>query len=515
MAGLFAQLRERKVFRVGLVYLAAAWLIMQVADIIVPALGMPDWILSLAVVCLLLGLPVALGLAWAFELTPNGIRRDSAGEHAGGVEAASPTAAAPARSLAILPFLDISPQRDNEYFVDGLTEELLILLTEVRGLRVASRTSCFAFKNQSADVATVGDRLNVSHVVEGSVRKHEDQLRIAVKLVDITTDSPVWSATYDRTLGDVFAIQRDIGTKVVGALRGTLQQQELADVTTRNPAAYEYYLRGRGYLMTHGTQQMEYAAGMFKKAVTLDPRFARAWAGLAAAKASLAIYHGGGADAASVAEEASRRAVSLAPDRADTHAVRGLALLASNSFEDAGRSFDRALSFNPNHFDALYYYARACVHQGNMPKAAQLFERGAAVNPEDYECPLLASSMYERLGDSDKARDSARRGLVNARRHIEDFPDNHRAYDMGACALVKLGNIRDALVWAEKARALSPTDVGTRYNLACVYAQTGQADKAFECLKGLPIPRSWIENDSDLHSLRDDPRYATVGRPDA
>lgn len=519
MRSLFRQLRDRKVFRAGLVYLAAAWLVMQVADVVMPALHLPDWTLTLVVVALIIGFPVALVLAWAFELTPQGLKPDSAGAVPETSEAESDTAGPGPRegetpSVAILPFLDLSPDRDNEYFVDGLTEELLTSLTGIAGLRVASRTSSFAFKNQHVDLNTLADRLDVTHVVEGSVRKHEDQLRISVKLVHAGSDTPVWSAAYDRKLDDVFAIQRDIASHVVGALRGRLRPRELADVTTSDPRAYEYYLRGRGYLMTHGTRQMEFARQMFTRAVEIDADFARGWSGLAAASAALAIYHGGGDEAAETASRASSRAVELAPDRADSHAVRGLALLASGEFEAAGAAFEKALSIDPRHFEALYYYARACVHEGKVEKALELFERGAAVNPDDYECPLLASSLYSRLGQPEASREAARRGLAIARRHLDDYPDNHRAYDMGACALIKLGEADQAMAWAEKARALSPSDVGTRYNAACVYAQAGEIDLAFECLEGLPIPRSWVENDSDLDALRSDPRYGQVGRPD-
>jgi TolB-like protein/Flp pilus assembly protein TadD len=510
MRRIFRELHDRKVFRVGLVYLAAGWLVLQVADVVVEPLGLPAWSLTLVVVLVAIGFPIAVALAWAFQITPEGIRRDAEAR----AEKEQPEAGQTQRSVAILPFLDLSPERDQEYFVDGLSEELLSMMSAIPALRVASRTSCFAFKNQQVDVATVGGRLGVAHVVEGSVRKDRDRLRITVKLVRVATDSTTWNATYDRTLDDVFAIQRDIAAHVAKALKGTLGPQEIGDDATTDPRAYEYYLRGRGYFITHGTHQFGFARRMFEKAVEIDPDFARAWAGLAATCASLAIYHGGGAEAVAAAETASRKAVEFAPDRADSHAVRGMALLASEAFEEAGRAFEKALSINPEHFDALYYFARARVHEGRIEEAAGLFERAAGVNPDDYECPLLASSIYEKLGEAERARASARRGLENVERHLEDYPDNHRAYDLGACALVKLGETRKAIEWSEKARALSPNDVGTRYNAACVYAQAGELDRAFECLRGLPIPRSWIENDSDLDALRDDPRYATVGKAD-
>jgi len=515
MRRIFRELRDRKVFRVGLVYLAAGWLVLQVADVIVEPLGMPAWSLTLIVVLVAIGFPIAVGLAWAFQITPEGIRRDA--EARGSQQPAEADDAF--RALAILPFLDLSPERDQEYFVDGLSEELLTLLSGIPALRVASRTSCFAFKNQQVDVATVGERLGVGHVVEGSVRKDRDRLRITVKLVRVATDSTVWNATYDRTLDDVFAIQRDIAAHVAKALKGTLGPREAGDDATTDPRAYEYYLRGRGYFITHGTHQFEFARKMFEKATEIDPGFARAWAGLAATCASLAIYHGGGEDAVAAAEAASRKAVELAPERADSHTVRGMALLASEAFEAAGEAFEKALSLNPEHFEALYYFARARVHEGRVGEAAELFERAARVHPDDYECPLLVSSIYEKLGDTEgdteRARQSARRGLENVERHLEDYPDNHRAYDLGACALVKLGETGKAIEWSEKARALSPNDVGTRYNAACVYAQAGEIDRAFECLEGLPMPRTWIENDSDLDALRDDPRYATLGKPDS
>lgn len=523
MRKLLGELKQRHVFRVAAVYVIAAWIIMQVVDVMFPALGLQSWTMTLVAALLIVGFPVALLMAWALELTPQGIRRTTSAP----MNEATPPGAKPhesdnvpavtaserplgvttQKSIAVLPFADVSPARDNEYFSDGLCEELLNVLTRVPGLRVASRTSCFAFRDKNADIPTVAERLHVTHVVEGSVRKHGEQIRIKAQLIEVETDTHLWSDTWNRSLGDIFAIQDDIARSIVEALALTLNPGDAAVATTGVPRAYDHYLKGLSFYHRFGPKSQGFAIEMFERATALDPRFAKAWAGLAGAHAALAVYHGGGDAELRAADEASRKAVELAPELAETHAARAVYFSAREEFEEAARAFERAVALNPGLFEAWYQYARTALHQGRYRRALELFERAAEVNPDDYQGPLIAAPLYRRLGDEDKAVEAERRGVVLAERHLEDYPDNARAYFLATSALWSLGRKEDAYAWNERAIAIDPEDPATRYNIACFYAQVGEIDKAFEYLENPITSRTWAENDPDLEPLRADPRF--------
>ena len=523
---LLGELKQRHVFRVGAVYAIAAWIIMQVVDVMFPALGLQSWTTTLVAALLIVGFPVALLMAWALELTPQGIRRTTSapmieattpGTQPDDVDPASVISVAEAadpvdtkKSIAVLPFADMSPAHDNEYFSDGLCEELLNVLTRVPGLRVASRTSCFAFKGKDADIPTVAGRLHVTHVVEGSVRKYGEQIRITAQLIEAATDTHLWSDTWDRSLGDIFVIQDDIARSIVAALALNLNPGDAPDATTRNARAYDHYLKGLSFYHRFGPKSHGFAIEMFGRATALDPGFAKAWAGLAAAHAALAVYYDGGEAALEAADEASGKAVELAPELAETHAARAIYFSARERFDEAARAFERAIALNPGLFEAWYQYARTAVHQGRYRRALELFERAAEVNPDDYQSPLIAAPIYRSLGNEDKAMEAERRGVALAERHLEDYPDNARAYFLATSALWSLGRKEDAYAWSERAIAIDPVDRATRYNIACFYAQVGEIDKAFEYLENAITSRTWAENDPDLEPLRADPRFKAL-----
>jgi adenylate cyclase len=414
------------------------------------------------------------------------------------------------KSIAVLPFADMSPARDNEYFSDGLCEELLSVLTTVPNLRVSSRTSCFAFKGKDVDIPTVAERLRVSHVVEGSVRKSGELIRITAQLIEADTDAHLWSKTWDRSLGDIFAIQDEIARSIVEALALTLNPGDVPDATTRDPRAYDHYLKGLSFYHRFGPKSQGFAIEMFGRATALDPGFAKAWAGSAGAYSVLAVYHGGGEAALAAADEASRKAIDLAPAMAEAYAARAVYFSAGERFDEAARAFERAIALNPGLFEAWYQYARTVLHQGRYRRALELFERAAEVNPDDYQSPLIAAPVYRSLGQEDKALEAERRGVALAERHLEDYPDNARAYFLATSALWNLGRKKEAVAWNERAIAIDPWDPVTRYNSACFYAQVGEIDKAFDFLENTVTSRSWAENDPDLEPLRADPRFKAL-----
>jgi adenylate cyclase len=516
MRPILKELRERNVIKVALVYLAAGWVLMQIVDVMFPALGLPPWALTLVASLLIIGFPVALVLAWALDLTPDGIRRAPASGAIADIaedseqDRASPVAgkndSAP-KSIAVLPFADMSPEHDQAYFSDGLTEELLNVLTRVPDLRVSSRTSCFAFKDKNADIRTVAERLQVSHVVEGSVRKSGERIRITAQLIEADTDSHLWSETWDRDVGDIFAIQDDIARSIVDVLALKLRPGDAPDATTQDPRAYDLYLKGLSFYHRFGPKCQVYAIDLFKRATKLDPGFAKAWAGLAGSHAILAVYHSGGEAALTATDEASRKAIELAPELAEAHTARAIYYSATQRFDDAAREFEHAIRLNPQHYEAWYHYARTAMHQNRPRRALELYERAAEVNPDDFQAPLLSAPVYRSLGMEDKALEASRRGVMLAERHVEDYPDNARAHFLASLALVNLGRMEQAIEWVERAIAIDPDDSSTRYNVACFYAQLGEIEKALDYLEGSVTSRSWLESDPDLDPLRSHPRF--------
>lgn len=515
MLSFLKELRERKVGKVAVVYLVGGWLLIQVADVMFPALGLADWTVTLVAALLIVGFPIALILAWAYELTPDGIRLEQGSIASSGN--AVPDAAAEAlekpreNSIAVLPFIDLSPSRDNEYFSDGLTEELLNVLTAASDLRVSSRTSCFTFKGKDADIPTVAKKLNVSYVLEGSVRKAGNQIRITAQLIEAAGDTHLWSETYDRELENIFEIQDDIAQEIARTLRVKMDPRAAAELKAASAKAYDLYLRGRDFYHKFAPKPLRYAIEMFGRATELDPAFARAWCGIADCHSVLVTYHQGGAADLENSATASRKAIELAPTLAAAHVSRGLHHLASKRYGDARRAFRQAIDLDGKDFEAHYHLARACFHENDLEDALKWFEKAADLSPDDFNGPLVAAPIYRQLGQIDKARAAEARGLESAERYLEVHPDNARAYYLGAWPLYAAGEKDKAYEWAERALAIDPDDGSTLYNIACFYAQTGQLDLALDCLeRGGIHSAEWMAVDPDLDPIRDDPRFKKV-----
>ena len=505
MSNFFREIRVRGVIKVGIAYLVGAWLVLQLADVIFPAMGLSNKSVTLVLGLLVVGFPLALILAWVFDITPDGIRRT--GEAKTGD---SPSYVASGPSIAVIPFPDMSAEGDQEYFCDGLTEELLNVLTCIPNLRVASRTSSFSLKGKEIDLKDVANRFNVAHVLEGSVRKSGNQIRVTAQLIESATDSHLWSETYDRELDDIFAIQDDIAACVLAALKLKLGTTRAANEDTTNAKAYEYFLRGRGYAVPGGVRQTQLAAEMFMKAVDLDPGFIRAWINLAKMCAIHAVFFGNQAHWREVAKKAGDKLLEIAPERAESYLARAYAETAAGNHEVSEAAFRKAIALDSKMSSAHHYLGRAQWHQGKTRAAAESFASATACDPEDYESPFLAANAYAKEGDKRNQRRFSRIGLKRAEKILEDYPDNQRAYYLGALALEVLGEKDRAYEWIERALALDANDLATQYNAACFYATVGEIEKALDCLENSVISRTWIENDSDLDSLRDHPRYQAV-----
>jgi adenylate cyclase len=499
------ELRDRKVFRVAIVYLVAGWLVMQIADVMFPALGLPEWSVTLVAALLIVGFPVALVLSWAFEAGPDGIHRDKRDDD-------KATVSADSKSVGVLPFADMSPGKDQEYFSDGLTEELLNVLAQLPGLRVSSRTSSFSLKNANADIRTVAERLGTAYVVEGSVRKADDNLRITAQLIEASSDTHLWSQTYDRELDDVFAIQDDIARQIAKVLQVKLLPDSLPSPTTDNVEAYEYFLRGRGLFNRLGYQNIRSAIDMFEKATIADPEFARAWAGLALGHAYCVLLYGTGAADMHAADEASSRAIALNPELADGYVARIMVCAAGSRGKEAEAAFRKAVELDPDNFEAYYQFGRYMFKQGKFERVIELWERAREIDPDDFQTPNVSIGIYQHLGDRDKALQAAKAGARTAALYVEQHPDNSRAWMLGARAFLHLGERDKAMQFAEAALHTDPDSESTNYNGACFYALAGEIEKALDCLEDAIAfnDPDWMDNDSDLDPLRGEPRFQAL-----
>jgi TolB-like protein/Flp pilus assembly protein TadD len=505
------QLKKRKVIRVALVYVVVGWFLMQFGEVTFEALKLPEWALTLLIVIVLLGFPIALVLAWALEITPEGIRRDSdglQGEPGGGAPKLDKTAP----SIAVLPFADLSEHGDQVYFCQGIAEEILNALCKVAKLRVASRVTAFRFDGTNADVTEIGEKLNVQTVLEGSVRKSGDQLRITAQLVTTADGYHLWSRQYDRRLEDVFEIQAEIADSIVNALSLTLRRRGDDSVTKADPRAYDLFLRGQGYFAKHSAEDTVYARQMFEKALEVDPEFGRAWAGLAYTYGFEYMYFNASEVNRDEALRTSQQALKLASGLAESHISAGIANCMVQNYESAEAEFEQAIELDPESYDAWYFFGRSKVHEGDLERAIGLFERAAKVRPEDYQSMLLLPQLYHSLGDRKRELDSARRGIERARAVLELNPDDNRALNMGAFALVRLGKVAEGDEWMQRSLQKAPNDSIVHYNAGCFYALAGDIDKSLDCLEQCRfavgnLNKEWLSHDSDLENVRDHPRF--------
>ena len=432
---------------------------------------------------------------------------------------AAPVEEKKAPSIAVLPFADLSAARDQEYFCDGLAEELIAALGRIRGVRVASRTSSFQFRGSGADVRAIGERLGVGAVLEGSVRRAGERLRVSVQLVSAGDGYQLWSDRYDRQADDVFAIQEQIAQSVAGALQVVLTERDRDALQARRAQsleAYELYLRGCRVL--HSLRNLRTAEPLFERAIQIDPGFALAHAGLAQLSHWLYAWFGGRDPDRRRADEASRRALDLAPELAEVHAARGAALALGREHDAAATEFEAAIRLNPQLWEAYWMFGRMRFAEGRRDEAERLWTRAMAVRPEDYQVPLLMAMLYRGGDRASELEATQRRGIELARRQLAREPDDVRAMYLCAGALVECGSEEEGLSLLQRAMEMAQNDPSVLYNAACVFARAGRRERALEaleaCLRGGWGNPEWIAQDPDFDSLRGDPRFeAIVARP--
>jgi len=427
----------------------------------------------------------------------------------------APAALPPQASVAVLPFADLSPARDQEYFCDGLAEELIAALARLQGVRVASRTSSFQFRGTVADVRTIGERLGVGAVLEGGVRRAGDRLRVTVQLVNTGDGYQLWSERFDRQLEDVFAIQEEIADRVARALRLVLTDRDRDALQSRRTSsleAYELYLRARQIL--NSLRNIRMAVPLLERAIELDPSFALALAALAELSHWLYAWFGARPEDLRRAEEASQKALALAPALAEVHVARAAALALTRRFEEAAAEFNSAIHLNPHLWEAYWLFGRMRFAEGRHDEAERLWTTAMTVRPEDYQVPLLLSMIYREGGRATEVDAIQWKGIELARRQLARDPGDVRAMYLCAGALVERGGAEEGLRLLDRALEMADNDPSVLYNAACVYAKTGEHEKALAALESCVqvgwVNRDWMAQDSDFESIRGDPRFQAL-----
>ena len=586
MRSLFAELQRRNVIRVAVLYAVTSWVILQVGSFLFTAMDLPAKWTRLIIVVLLLGFPLALIFSWIYELTPEGLRReheidrdesitrqtgrrinilivallviaigglivDRVFPRQGGARDATadatPTAAAstPAapptatdRSVAVLPFVNMSSDKEQEYFSDGLTEEMINLLAQLPELRVIGRTSSFQFKGKNEDLRDIAHKLGVAHVLEGSVRKSGDRVRITAQLVRALDGSHVWSKTYDRTLDDVFKIQDEIADEIFKTLKVTLMGHETPRAgASTNLAAYDLYLKGRAYAEPRTREGLQKALATYQDAIKIDPNYALAWVGLASAYSDGASYsdlytpHEG----ARLAHDAIDHALKLQPDLAEAHIMLGSILYNDWDWDGASRAFERANELAPGNADLIRQRAYLAATVGRFEDAITLLQESLRLDPLRVATVNGLSVTLRQLGRFAEAE-------AIARQVIDEHPDFDSGYQtLALCKLLQgdLAQARENIarepspIWKPLGEAIifhalgdrAASDValnaliehfadGSAYQVAEIYAFRGESDKAFEWLD-----RAYVQGDSGLseivgdvlmRNVEHDPRYVAM-----
>lgn len=587
----FSELKRRNVYKVAVAYAVVAWLTIQAASILFPTFEAPPWVMKVFVAVIILGFPIALAFSWAFEITPEGIKREEAvppnesiTHHTGrkivaltivaAVVAASlfafqllrpkqatketASSAANPKSVAVMAFANLSDDKGSEYFSDGISEELLTVLQKIPGLHVAARTSAFSFKGKNATAQEIGQKLGVAHLVEGSVRKAGDVVRIAARLTQANTGEEQWSENYTRNLKDVFAVQTELAQTIVEQLRGqltggaanpTTKAEIQAEVRaaekggTRNVEAHEAYLQGRFFANRHSEKETDRARAAYERAVQLDPKFALAWAGLAQTHVWACNYATEGGqkgfnDHLAAAREAVERALVLEPNLPD--ALYPKATIETNfdyDWKGAAETLRKALLLAPQDPALLMWAGNLAGARGEKTQSLEFNRRAVALDPVNAQARAFLASILSVLGHQEEAR-------AEYAREIELNPSAPNSYAAVGLTYLLEGKFEEAAAaaqkdtadwarllivscvrWAQKkvpesdaalAELIARTGETAAYQVAEVYAYRNDKDHAFEWLErarrqrdaGLP----GLRTDSLLPNLHDDPRWDALLR---
>lgn len=417
------------------------------------------------------------------------------------------------KSIAVLPFENMSGDPDQSFFSDGITEDIITDLSKVSSIFVVARNSSFTYKGRSVKTQEVCADLGVRYVVEGSVRKSGNRVRISAQLIDGSTDGHIWADRYDGTLEDIFELQDEVTCQIVDALKIRLLPEEkkaIQKVPTSNIKAYEFYLRGREYFHYYTKDNYHKAQDYFNRAIAYDESYAQPYCGLADCGSFLNTLYGGDYPLTD-ALAAAAKAIALAPALAEGHASLGLVLSSTGDHSGAEKEFQTAVRLDPNLYEAHYYWARSCFTQGKLEEAAVHFEDAWERSPKDPQTPSLLLQIYRSLGRQADLEYAAQETVKSGLQKLEEEPDNWRTCLSLAFGLLNLNQFSETIKYLDRALENNADDALVNYNVACLYSGMGEIDKAIHHLEiSLRLGSNtigWIKNDSDLDPVRDHPHF--------
>jgi adenylate cyclase len=418
-------------------------------------------------------------------------------------------------SICVLPFANMSGDPEQEYFSDGITEDIITDLGKVSALSIVSRNMAFSFKGATGGVGEIGQQTKASHVLVGSVRKAGERVRITAQLINAANDAQVWGERYDRDLQDIFALQDEISKAIVAALKLTLLPEEkeaLEQRSTTNPEAYKLYLMARQFWLLDNERNNEVVIRICKHVLTLDPGYAQAWATMALAQWNLfwrtdLTFED--------LEHPANRALALGPHLADSHSAVAAAHRAKGNFLEGLEAAQRAIQLEPQSYVANRMAGLCCMGLRRYDDAIGYFEVAVEAMEADFTAAVFIAQCYEAKGDQPRARAAAARAMARIEKIVAAEPGHSRAIGLGVGVLVTLGERERALGWTTRAYLIDPDNANLNYNLACAMSTLGEHDRALNILEGVadrssPGMLTWIEADSDLDPIRDDPRFEAM-----
>jgi len=419
-----------------------------------------------------------------------------------------------AKTIAVLPFTNMSPDAENEYFSDGLTEEIIASLSRLKDMKVIARTTSMQYKGTKKDIKKIGRELGARYLMEGSVRKFQDNLRITAQFIDVEDGTQLWAETYKGKLADVFDFQEHVSKQIVDALMVKLTPTEQVVLTKRstlNPEAFDCNLRGRNFLYRRTKNSLQFAIQLFQRAIELDPRYAGAYAGLGEAYASLYQDFERKEFWLTKGIESSLKALMYDATLSEAYASLGLAYFNSKSLNDALEAGRKAIELDPNNSTGYWILGRIYHTTDRDQEAVEMFKKALEHNPEFYAAGSDLFIAYSRLGEKDKADDQLKSNVQIYPRHLSQHPDDARGHMFYAIDLVQLGRKDEGKIEAAKALELNPNDPLMLYNAACFYAQMEEKELALESLRSAIIAGyenfEWAKRDTDIDGLRNEPEY--------
>jgi adenylate cyclase len=489
----FAELKRRKVYAVAIAYVVGGWALAQGIAQVLPVFDAPLWVIRLLVVLIIVGFPAALTLSWFFDLTRYGVVRTP---NLKDID----TALKPGineNSIAVLPFADLSPNRDHDYFSDGIADEILTALSKIDNLRVAARRSSFWFKDQKADVREVANKLNVAHVLEGSVRRDDNRVRVTAELIDARRGFTIWSDTFEREMQSIFALQDEITRAIVDKLK--LKLAIAAPAPARSLDAYDSYLQGLFYSDKSTEEDLRKSLKYFETALQKDPRFARAWTGTAKSWLWLADAYVAPLEAYSKVREAALNALKIDKDDAEAHVyLAETKRILDWNMEGAEREYTRAVALDPKSTPSNYFSAAFFAAIGERDKALQYLQRTATIDPASLWVNNAACELYRYFGLYDEAIAAGERSLQLDPAFVYGEP-------LLAALYREMGRFDEAIALYEKAEIVSNRPA---FGHAITFAKMNRQDEAREMLAKAIGARSYTPGDATAHV------YVTLGAHD-